>query len=444
LLERPEFADFWALKWSDLLRNEEKTLDRKGVQALHHWLRQSIANGKPLNRMAQELVAARGSTYLNPPANFYRALRDPSIAAETVAQVFLGVRMRCASCHNHPFDRWTQNDYYSLAGFFARVRYKVLENNRRDRLDDHEFDGEQVVWLAREGEVTNPRTGATAPPRFLGTAKPIERDNDRLEALADWIADPHNPFFARVQANRIWYHLMGRGIVDPIDDFRSTNPPANEPLLDALTSELVDHHFDLRHLVRTIMRSRTYQLSAEPNDTNRDDEANFSHALVRPLQAEQLLDCLAQVTGVPVKFNGYPLGLRAGQLPGVRPFRARDRRPTEGEQFLQVFGKPERLLACECERSGETTLSQAFQLISGPLINELLAQDDNRIGRLLAAGKTNHEIVTELYLAALSRLPTDDELQQTVGYVDQQPDCRAALEDITWGLLNAKEFLLRR
>ncbi len=445
LLERSEFADFWALKWSDLLRNEEKVLDRKGVQVFHHWIRQSIAEGKPLNEFARQLIASRGSTYRNPPANFYRALRDSRTRAEATAQVFLGIRLQCAGCHNHPYDRWTQDDYHRLAAFFARVSYKIVENRRRDRLDEHEFDGEQIVWLARQGEVKQPRTGETLQPRFLGTsASSLRSDGDRLEALADWIARPDNPFFARAQVNRIWYHLIGRGIVDPIDDFRASNPPANGPLLDALAQDFVAHRFDLRHLARTIMTSRTYQLSAVPNETNRDDETNFSHALVRPLQAEQVLDALAQVTAVPAKFNGYPTGTRAVQLPGVRPTRQRDDRPAEGELFLQRFGKPERLLSCECERSDEITVSHAFQLLTGEVVNQMLSDSNNRIGRMMASGKSNQEIVEELYLAALNRFPKPQETAAATAFLDKSRSRRAGLEDFAWGLLNSKEFLLRQ
>jgi hypothetical protein len=445
LLERPEFADFWALKWSDLLRNEEKVLDRKGVQAFHHWIRQCILDGKPLNEFARELVSARGSTYSHPPANYYRALRDPQSRAETTAQVFLGIRLQCARCHNHPYDRWIQNDYHSLAAFFARVEYKIVTNNRRDRFDKHEFDGEQVVWLNRDGEVKHPRTGEIMRPGFVGAPTPeLAADADRLQVLADWIARPDNPFFARTQANRIWFHLLGRGIVDPNDDFSATNPPANGPLLEALAQDFVAHQFDVRHLVRTIMNSRTYQLSAAPNETNRDDEANFSHALVRPLQAEQMLDALGEVTNVPVKFNGYPLGTRAGQLAGVKPTRRRDQTPTQGDEFLERFGKPDRLLSCECERSEDTTLGQVLQLLSGQVFDELLSEPKNRIGQLLGLGKSDREIITEFYLAALCRPPTTPELTAACAVVERSQSRRAGLEDVVWGLLNAKEFLLRQ
>jgi hypothetical protein len=445
LLKRPEFADFWALKWADLLRNEEKVLDRKGVRLFHGWIRRCFAENKPLNEFARELIAGQGSTYRQPAANYYRALRDPQVRAEVTAQVFLGVRLQCARCHNHPFDRWTQTDYHSLSAFFARVHYRIVENNRRDRLDKHQFDGEQIVYQDRTGEVTHPGTGETLRPLFLGDPTPeFADDDDRLAALADWVADPDNPFFARVQANRVWYHLMGRGIVDPIDDFRDSNPPANGPLLDALAKDFAGHHFDLRHLVRTIMRSRTYQLSAVANDTNADDDRNFSHALVRPLQAEQLLDALTQVTGVSVEFPGFPLGTRAGQLPGAFTDRPRRQAPSEAEKFLAAFGKPVRSLSCECERSEDNTLGQAFQLITGRLVNGLLAEPDNRIGKLLAEKKPLPEVIEELYLMALSRRPSAREKERTLEFVRRAKDRRSALEDVTWGLVNAKEFLLRR
>ncbi len=267
LLARPEFADFWALHWSDILRNEEKQLDRKGVQVFHAWIRKSIADDKPLNQMARELIASRGSTYTQPAANYYRALRDPQLRAEATAQVFLGIRMQCAKCHNHPFNQWTQNDYHQLAAFFPRVQYTIVKNERKDKLDKHEFVGEQIVFIDDHSEIKHPVTGVVLRPKFLGGPEPaLNKDRDRLVALADWVARPDNPFFARTQANRIWAHLLGRGIVDPTDDFRQSNPPVNGPLLDALATDFAEHGFELKHLIRRITNSRTYQLSAVPND----------------------------------------------------------------------------------------------------------------------------------------------------------------------------------
>jgi hypothetical protein len=444
LLERPEFADFWALKWSDLLRNEERVLDAKGVQAFHHWIRDNIAINKPMDQFVRELITARGSTYANPAANFYRANRDAVTRAEAAAQVFLGTRLQCAQCHNHPFDRWSQDDYFNWAASFARVNYKVVENRRQDKNDQHEFKGEQIVYDARSGEVKNPRTGKPALPAFLGAAGKRNPGGDDMAELARWLTDGNNPFFARTQVNRIWFHLLGRGVVDPVDDFRITNPASHPKLLDRLASDFVEHGFDLRHVIRMIMNSRIYQLDATTNDTNADDESNYSHALIRRLGAEQLLDCQSQVLDVPLTLSGFPDGTRASQLPGARTERKRDQRITPADLFLDVFGKPPRLLSCECERSSETTMGQAFQMISGPTVNEFLAKPENRIAKLLSSGMSDREIVEALYWTALTRGPTAQEQTKSESLFKSAKNRRAALEDLTWALLNSKEFLLRR
>jgi Protein of unknown function (DUF1553)/Protein of unknown function (DUF1549) len=441
LLARSEFADFWALKWSDLLRNEEKALDTHGVALFHSWLRRAIIDEMPLNEMARKLVAGRGSTYAHPEANYYRALRDPFTRSEATAQVFLGLRLQCAKCHNHPFDRWTQTDYHTFAAFFSRIDYRILKNERRDRLDKHEFAGEQVVFQNRTGDQKDPVTGDVLVPRFLNGG-PLPAETDRLDALADWIARSDNPFFARAQANRIWAHLMGRGIVDPVDDFRASNPPSNGPLLDALARDLADHRFNLKHLVRTILNSRTYQLTAQPDDTNRDDETHFARAIVRPLQAEVLHDALAQAVGVTPRFAGMPVGTRAVQLPGVGANRRGPR--ADGERFLAAFGKPVRSLSCECERSEDSTLAQAFALITGSVVHDMIADPDNRIHSLMKRKCPTSEMVEELYLASLCRPPTSEERQKATVLIDGARDRRAALEDLLWALVNAKEFLLRR
>jgi hypothetical protein len=280
-------------------------------------------------------------------------------------------------------------------------------------------------------------------PRFLGGVELKDADADRLQALADWVARPDNAFFARTQANRIWAYLLGRGIVDPIDDFRMSNPPANTPLLDALARELAAQGFDQKRLIRTIMASRTYQLSATPNETNRDDETHYSHALVRPVPAEPLLDAIAQVTGVPIAFDGFPDGTRAVQLPAL-PIPARGEKVGDGLRFLRLFGKPERLLSCDCERSDDATLGQALQLISGSLINRSLGEPDNRLGRLLQAGQSDRDILEELFLASLCRPPTDSERAALEPRLQQASDRRRALEDVLWALLSSKEFLLRK
>jgi len=280
LLARGEFADFWALKWADLLKIEQRQLDYDGMRVFHGWIRESIAQNKPLDQFTRELIAARGSTLKNLPANWWRANRDPITRAENTARVFLGTQLNCAQCHNHPFERWTQDDYYDWAGLFARLDYKLSGEKAKDTNDKNEFRGDQTVLIKAHGAVTNARTGDPATPRFLGGEKPAtSKDRDALLALADWL--PHSPMFARMQVNRVWFHLLGRGLVDPVDDFRASNLPSHPELLDALARDFAENGYDLRRLIRTIMASRTYQLAAEPNATNADDETNNSHALVR-------------------------------------------------------------------------------------------------------------------------------------------------------------------
>ncbi len=443
LLKRPEFAEFWALKWSDLLRAEERALDRKGLTVFHRWIRDSLAANVPMDRFARDLVSARGSTYANPPANFYRANRTPVERALTVSEVFLGTRLNCAQCHNHPFDHWSQDDYHDWAAVFARVNFKVLRNDRKDDNDSHEFKGEQIVYVAAQGEVKNPRTGRTATPRFLGVGPgptPPATDGDELDAVAAWLTA--QPQFSRVMVNRIWYNLMGRGLVDPVDDFRATNPPSHPELLTALARDFVEHGHDLRRTIRLILTSQTYGLDSAPDATNGDDEVNLAHALVRRLGAEQLLDAQAAALGATLPLAGSPPGTRAAQLPGVAPLKA-GRRSTV-DRFLDAFGKPPRLLTCQCERSDAVTMSQALQLLSGPLLQELLTQPDNRLGKLAASGLPPAREVDELFWATLSRGPTAEETAAGVRLLQDSPQPRAALEDLAWSLLNAKEFVLRR
>lgn len=446
LLARPEFATFWGLKWSDLLRAEEKTLDEKGVALYVDWIRASVADNKPLDAFVRELLAARGSTYEVPPANFYRAMRDPITRSESVAQLFLGTRLQCAKCHNHPFDRWTQADYYGWANNFAQIDYEIKENKRTDENDKHEFVGEQVVFLnAEQKPVENPDTGEAVPPRFLeSSGLGPDPAGDRLAQLAAWVTAPDNRQFARATANRIWFELVGRGVVDPIDDFRATNPPSNPELLDRLADELVSHRYDLRHLIRVVTASQVYQLSSEGTAENADDAANFSRAPVRRLTAEQLLDAMTQVTGAPVAFKNLPSGTRAAELVGVAAVSGRGGNRSPAGQFLKMFGKPPRLTPCECERADETTLAQTFRLMSGELVDGLLRADGNRLAALADSSRPPEETIDELYWSALTRGPTDEERQTAVAYLSAAEDRRAALQDVTWALLNSAEFLLRR
>ena len=433
LLASPAFADFWALKWADLLRNEEKTMGEKGVWVFQRWLRDQIAADLPLDEFARRLLTAEGSTWSNPPANFYRTNRDPQTAAETVAQVFLGVRLQCARCHNHPFDVWTQDDYYGLAAVFGNVNRKQYASGRKDNLDSHEINGDEIVYVSGAPGTLQPRSGARLAPKApRGPSLDPGPDPDARDALARWLT-VGNRQFARNLANRVWFHLLGRGIVDPVDDFRESNPPSNPALLDALTDELVRGGFRLRPLVALVMNSQTYQLGSAPDETNADDEANFARASVRLLPAEVLLDAIGQALDARKTFPRIPQGMTAVQLPGARM----------GGPFLKVFGKPDRLLTCECERSESTTLAQAFQLINGDAVRDRLDADANRIGRLLDAGATDDAVLDELTLAALSRGPTASERSGFLGHVKRAPDRRRAWEDVAWAIVNSKEFLLR-
>lgn len=442
LLERPEFAAMWALKWSDIIRNEEKQLDAKGVETLYAWMKQSFADDKPLSQFAQELLASRGSTYENAPANYWRAHREPFVRAETTAQVFLGVRLQCAKCHNHPFDKWSQDEYYEWASLFAVIDYEIVKNERRDKLDKHEFVGEQIVKIKAEGDVKNARTGEPARPKFLGSDQQIE--GDRLQQLAAWIGSSENLMFASAQANRIWYHVMGRGLVEPVDDLRLTNPASHPELLDRLAEELRANDFSVKHLVRTIVRSRTYQLASTAGESAAIDqesaEAVYAQAVIRRLSAEQILDAQSQVLGVPAKFEGYPAGTRAGEIAGVERVR---RNLNEGDVFLRLFGKPERLLACECERSDEPTLGQALSLVGGESLNARLTQPDNRIGQLLAEGMDHQLAIETMFWTSLTRPPTNEELSRTLKLIESTGDVRIVLEDLTWALLNSKELIFR-
>lgn len=433
LLKRPEFADYWALKWADLLRNEEKTMGEKGVWVFQRWLRDQVAADVPLDVFARRLLTAQGSTWANPAASFYRTNRDPTTAAETVGQVFLGVRLQCARCHNHPFDDWTQDDYYGLAAFFGNVRRKEFAGARTDALDKHEINVDEIVFLSGRPTTIHPRSGSSVVPKApRGPAPDLQGDPDARDDLARWLTVA-NRQFARNLANRVWFHLLGRGIVDPVDDFRDSNPPSIPALLDALSDELAAGGYRLRPLVALIMNSATYQLGAEPNATNREDEANFARASVRLLPAEVLLDALGQALDRPGAFDHAPRGLAATQLPGARM----------GGSFLKVFGKPDRLLTCECERSESTTLAQAFQLINGDAVRARLEAPDNRIGRLIASGIPDPLILDELTLAALSRPPTDSERTAFLAYVQKAGGRRQGWEDVAWAILNSKEFLLR-
>lgn len=445
VLARPEFADYWALKWADVLRAEEKVLDPTGVENFHAWIRQRIALARPVDEFVRDLVTGTGSTYQHPAANYYRANRDATTRGETTARLFLGTRLQCAKCHNHPFDHWTQDDYYRWSSLFSQIDYELGENKRTDELDKNEFVGEQIVLISKQDEVRNPTTGDIASPKFLGGPElTAELPQDRLESLASWLTDPSNELFAKSQTNFIWYHLMGRGLVDPIDDFRVTNPASNPALLDALSAHFVASGFDLRQLVRTIMNSRTYQLSSEPNATNLDDDTSYSRSLVRRHPAEVILDMQSDVLDLPAEFAGFPSGIRAVQIPGVHRVSPRKSPALPGDRFLSTFGKPERIMACDCERSNETTLKQVFVLV-GQGLNERLAASGGRLERLQTSAEADSAVIEKLYWTALSRPASELELAASLDLLQSYGDERmAAIEDLAWALMNAKEFLFRR
>ncbi len=352
LLERPEYVDFWSMKWLDVLRATRTNLKEQGVKAYRGWLQEQLRKNTPFDEVARTLLTARGNAFQNGPANFFRAIRTPEELAEATAQLFCGVRLQCARCHNHPFERWTQDDYYGLAAFFAQVGRRRLS-----------LTGNEDIHVNADGTLKHPRTGLVMRPRALGAdLPPPATDGDPRQALADWLTGKDNPFFARALVNRVWFHLLGRGIVDPVDDFRDSNPPANEALLDALAQDFVAHGHDVKRLIRTIMNARTYQLSAVGNDLNRGDARYFSHTILKLLTAEQLLDAIAIATGVPEEFADAPKAARATQL-------------VDGElnhPFLKAFGQPSRDLTCECERGDEANIGQALQLLNTGTINARL------------------------------------------------------------------------
>jgi hypothetical protein len=423
LLQRPEYAEFWGLKWGDLLRVNGKKVSAAGVHKFRRWIVDSIRQNKPYDEFVAELLAATGNTFNNPPANYYRTAADTNDCTETTSQVFLGIRIQCAKCHNHPFERWTQDNYYGIAAFFNRVQRKKTTN-----ADD------LVIYLARAGEVTQPRTGKQLKPwlPLMGDLD-LAGPDDRRTAFIEWLRSKDNPLFPQAGVNRIWGYLFGRGIVEPVDDFRASNPPSNAALLEALSKDFVDHGFDQKHVIRTILNSRTYQLSSRKNEFNANDTKYFSHATTRLLTAEQLLDAICQVTGVDEKFKGLPGGVRATQLPS----------PDVDNYFLKVFGQPPREMACACERGSESNLSQALQMINGPLVHGKLREANNRFRKLVEAGKNDEEIVRELYVAALCRQPESAELEAAARHIAAQSDRLQGLEDVCWAILNAKEFLFQ-
>ena len=448
LLKSEEYASFWALKWADLLRVEEKTLDSKGVEKIYGWLKEMIGSGKPLDQFTKDILCATGSTYNNPPANFYRALRAPVNRAEAVAQVFIGTRINCAKCHDHPFENVRQDDYYRFAAIFDAIDYEIIENKRKDGFDKHRFVGEQVIKLVSADKFQNkflkdPRTKKPPEPGFLDPSSgPIKSFDNRLEEVADWITS--HPRFAKVQANRIWSNLVGQPLVDPIDDVRETNPASNPELLQFLSKELIESGFDQKHLIRLITNSITYQLSSDPGLVlNIGTDLTFARAKVMRYPAEVIIDAAHKSMSIEGEFSDSFKSKYAITMPGVDSVHL-SKNPHENDKFLKIFGKPARLTNSDAERSNETTLAQVFELTAGKTLNTILSHQENKIGQLLKNGKDDLEIIDELYWSILTRPPVDEEWSAFLSYLNLSSNRRSALEDVAWSLLNAKEFLLRR
>ncbi|HUY33349.1 MAG TPA: DUF1549 domain-containing protein [Pirellulales bacterium] len=420
LFERPEFADYWALKWADLLRVDRVALGHRGAYAYYKWIRDGLAANKPLDRFAREVLLAEGPLAETPQAQFYKVVQKPGDMASTLSQVFLGVRIACAECHHHPFDRWSQTDYYGMVDFFAPLARKATARG-------------EVVFAAGNPETKHPRTGETVRAHALGTPAPDGLPpGDRRAALAQWFTASDNPWFARNMANRVWAHYLGRGLVEPVDDVRATNPPSNPELLDALAHCLVECGFDFRALIRAIVASNAYQLSSQPNETNERDEQNYSRALLKRMDAEVLLDAVCQTTGVSEKFMGVPGGYRAIQLwdSGV------------GHYFLKLFGRPARRTACECERNGEASVAQVLHFLNSPEIHAKLSHAGGEVKRLVEANAADGPLAEELYLSFYSRFPSDDERRSAVEYLAARPgQRRRAAEDLAWTMLNSLEFM---
>jgi hypothetical protein len=464
LLERPEYADFWTMKWADLLRVSKKAIQLLGAKAYHGWLCSQLAKDVPFDQVVRALLTSQGHSHTSPAANYYCVVPLPvdpkdihylqNDMAETTAQVFCGIRLQCAKCHNHPYERWTQDDYAGLAAFFTRV--KQTRTGKPPSSASHlDLRTVSISLDAKAPEMIQPRTGKATAPKFLGGAEPkIAADADRRAVLAGWLTRRDNPFFARAVVNRIWFHLHGRGIVEPVDDFRDANPSVNDDLLDALAQDFVKKQFQFKHLLRVILNSRTYQLSSRTNAFNRHDTRYFSHLVPRPLPAEVLLDALCAVTAVPESYADFPVGTRAVQLPfGDVIIESVQYQKYEQHRFMRVFGQPARDLVCACARERRFDSSHSLEMMIGPTLTAKLRQPNNRLGQLLANPQKNSkpevrrlsdaEILDELYLATLSRLPSRKAAQALLRHVARTVDRRKAWEDVLWTILRSKEFIYR-
>jgi hypothetical protein len=436
LLQRPEFVDYWTYKWSDLLLLSGERLRPKALEAYYKWIRQGVAENKPWEQFVREIVLATGNTHENGAANFYALHQDPEMMAETTAQAFMGLSINCAKCHNHPLEKWTNDQYYAFANLFSRVRAKGWGGDYRNG------DGLRVVYSDTQGELIQPSKGLPQPPAPLdGEPLAFAATGDRREAVAQWLTSPENPYFTRAIVNRVWANYFGVGLVESVDDLRATNPASNEELLTAASSFLTENKYDLKALMRAILRSEAYQRDSLPLAENKPDERFYSRYYVKRLKAEVLLDAIAQATGVHGDFKymkpdnkpGDPApAKRAIQLPDV----------FVDSYFLKTFGQPDRLITCECERSDEPSMTQVLHLYNGDTVNKKLQAAGSAAEKAMAEAD-NAKVVDDLYLTALSRMPTDDERRKLAAELAAaKPDeRRQAIEDLYWSVLTSREFL---
>ncbi len=425
LLERSEYTDYWTLKWSDLLRNSRATVGKRAMWSLNSWLRMQFAANRPFDKMARDLITAGGGVAATGAAAYYRVASTPTDLTETTAQLFLGVRMQCAKCHHHPFEKWSQGDYYRFAAFFAQVAVRPGADA-----------GEHWVSSRRAGEVVHPKSGlnmAPAPLDFDGSASRFVSEvgtEDRRLELAAWLTAPANKQFARTVVNRYWSYLLGRGLVDPVDDMRVTNPPSNPELLDALAERFIRSGYDLKWLLRSICASEAYHLGSVARKGSEADTVFYSHFLPKRLPAEVLLDAVSAAAESPEKFAELPLGVRAISLPDA----------SVNSAFLDQFGRPARATACECERVAEPSLGQALVLITGDSVNRMVCSPKGRVARLVESQVSISAVVRELYCAALSREPTPREITMALRAISESADRRRGVEDLAWALINSTEF----
>ena len=419
LLKRPEYADYWALKWADLLRVDRLKLGRKQSYEYYKWIRGNFAQNKTFDKIARDLLTVEGPVRENSAAYFYSVVGAPNERASTLSQILLGIRIECAQCHHHPYDRWSQKDYYGMQAFFTQVKFKNSSLG-------------SIIYVDGSPETKHPRTGEVINAFALGEEMPEEMPSgDRRDVLADWMTSKYNRWFAQNIVNRTWAHFMGRGIIEPVDDVRLTNPPTNPELLDALAKDFVDNGYDMHHLVKRITQSAAYQRSSEVNATNERDEQNFSRFLFKQLEAEVLVDAISHTTGITEKFEGVPGGSRAIQLwDSAVP-----------HYMLKLFGRPARTTVCDCERVAEPTVGQVLHVLNSPVIHDKVSHVGGQISRLVEKHADDNRLAEELYLTFVSRFPNADERQVATAYMAEKTDRKRAVEDLAWSLMNSLEFL---